>query len=287
MFDEITGVILTIIKSIVDTKLARAYLGIATITVISLIAYRGFSGVLFAQTPTVTLTYPKINAEVNGKQLYIQGSVTPVTSLVKINGQSVYSNGDGSFSQVIDISEGKNILKVSAENYGKSSSIVQLVTRTLTADEIAAKQVEQQKEEAKIKADADKIAQAQQAESVLAAEAPSPVPSVTPAPTIAPEPPTPVEFNQENIVTKQVTPLPQGGATISGKYQNKTGKTIRWVKITAQLKDEQGNIVETKDAYVTQSNQLLAPSATVEYTVPIVTTVYKSFDLTTSYELIP
>jgi hypothetical protein len=276
MFEEITGIGMTLIRSIYDTAVARTYLGITIITIFGVIAYRSASGFLFAAPPVIVITTPQINQEVTGKQLYVQGKVTPTQSQVLVNGEQVYSNGDGSFSQVVDITEGKNIIKVTAENYGKKADVVQMVTRNLSPEEIAAKQLEKQKKEAQIKEEAEKIAQKENAEkNVLGAEA-------TPQPT---QIPNQEEFNQENIVSKQIVKVAQGNV-ITGKYQNKSGRTIRWVKLVAKIKDEAGQVVDTKDTYITQSTQLLAPLAEVPYTIPITTEKYTDFELTTSYEII-
>jgi hypothetical protein len=273
MFEEITGIGMTLIRSIYDTAVARTYLGITIITILGVIAYRSASGFLFAAPPVISITSPQINQEVTGKQLYIQGKVTPTQSQVLVNGEEVYSNGDGSFSQVVDITEGKNIIKVTAENYGKKADVVQMVTRNLSPEEIAAKQLEKQKKEAQIKEEAEKIAQKENAEkNVLGAEA-------------TPQPPSQEEFNQENIISKQVVKVAQGNV-ITGKYQNKSGRTIRWVKLVAKIKDESGQVIDTKDSFITQSTQLLAPLAEVTYTVPITTEKFTDFELTTSYEII-
>jgi hypothetical protein len=278
MFEEITGNLMMLLHSIYETAAARVYLGITIITVMGLIAYQSISGFLFAKPPTIQVTSPQLNAEVSGKQIQIQGKVVPAESRVLINGHDVYSNGDGTFTQIVDVTEGKNILKVTAEYYRKSSSVVQMVTRILTQDEIAAKQQMKEKQEAEIKKEAEKIAlAAKENEAVLSA-------ATTPEPTPSP-PPTETEFNQENIKTQEVKSTPDG-KIITGKYMNKTGRTIRWVKLVANVKNEEGSLIETKEAYVTNSTQSLAPLAEVGYTVPISTQEYSSYELTTSYEVI-
>jgi GTPase involved in cell partitioning and DNA repair len=73
---------------------------------------------------------------------------------------------------------------------------------------------------------------------------------------------------------------------VTGRMQNKTGQTIKYVQVKAVFKDVLGTVVDTQIGAVTDASTSLAPDAIYPYTVPATAADFTSYDLTLSYEIV-
>ncbi|MDQ3098806.1 MAG: FxLYD domain-containing protein [bacterium] len=285
MLDDIRGYLMMVLYSLVDTRVARAMLGSSLILVTTVVSLRLFGGYVNSPRPTIYITSPKAEIQVTDSKVLVQGKVSPQESLVTVNGQTVVANGDGTFSQIVNLTAGVNVLKFEAAHYGKKSGTIHTATRTLTEEEKAEQMATLLKEEQKVKKGAEEIATKLTAVDVLGAKT-QPSSSATPI-----EPTPSPQSGIENYIAPQKdmiltsNEVPNGKEKIiNGMFKNTTPQTLRWVKIKAGFKDSNGEVIDTKIGAVTQVDQHLAPGAEMEYTIPGTTSTYTDFQLSVAYE---
>ncbi len=282
MLDDIRGFCMMVVYSLVDTRVARAVLGSSVIIVMTIASLRLFGGYINAPRPTIYITSPKADVELTDKQVLIKGRVFPGDSVVTVNGQNVVANGDGTFSQVVNLSAGMNILKFEATFYGRKSGVVQTATRTLTEEEKAEQTIALLKEQNKVKSTADQLALLQKPSIVLGAE-------TTPSPQATSSASSVDSAEQYQDPAKEMiqsqSEVKNGKENIiTGQFKNTTDKTLRWVKIRVEYINTSGTTVDTKVGAITRVDEHLAPGTMVEYTIPASTTTYSTYRLTVAYE---
>lgn len=191
-----------------------------------------------APHPTISIQAPSENQSVLGERLYVSGVVKPVGSRVSVNGKVVAQNGDGSFTAVITIPEGKNNLKIEAKYKGKKSELVTLVTRELTEEE--KKKQDDERKLTDIKSREKVLGVDQKIDELIAAyDNPSGEKFIK---VISHELIKEMEFKR-----------------VKGEVVN-TGKVnTYWVKATANFYDEKDNLVDSKIGFVVALDKALAP----------------------------
>lgn len=282
MLDDIRGFFMMVLYSLVDTRVARAVLGSSIIIVVSVFSLRLFGGYINAPRPTIYITSPKADAELTDKQVLVKGRVFPGDSVVTVNGQNVVANGDGTFSQVVNLSAGMNVLKFEATFYGRKSGAIQTAMRTLTEEEKAEQTAALLKEQNKVKSAADQLALLQKPPDVLAAET-TPPPQATSSASSADSAEQYKEPLKDMIQSQSIVRNGEENI-ITGQFKNATDKTLRWVKIRAEYIDTSGTVVDTKVGAITRVDEHLAPGTMVEYTIPASTTAYSTYRITVAYE---
>ena len=116
--------------------------------------------------PLIKITEPEDNVTIYKGVIEIKGMVSPKKAKVQINDQKIETD-NGSFSYLLNLSEGKNTAKITAETWSKKEILLTL-NRELTKEEIA----EKEKVEAEAKARAERIAEKKRNEAAAkAAEA--------------------------------------------------------------------------------------------------------------------
>lgn len=284
MLDDVRGFLMMVCYSLVDTRVARAVLGSSIIIVISIVSLRLFGGYINSPRPTIYITSPSLDSQILDKKILVKGRVIPAESQVTVNGDKVESNGDGTFSQIVNLSAGINVLKFEAVHYGKKSGVIQTATRVLTDEEKAEQTAALLKEQAKVNESATQIAQVQATPDVLGAQAPSADP--TPATSSSTLENSLESFRLPSpgmIVTKTETPS-GNDIIISGIFKNTTEKTLRWLKIKGEYKDSSGKLLDSKIGAITKIDQHLAPGAQVEYAIPSSSVPYKTCEISVAYE---
>jgi hypothetical protein len=277
MIEDITGIIETILVTHGIKKVAFVLVTCTVMSISALGLIKTVAIYLNAPRPIITIRDPSEKSEVADAGILLQGTVTPADSVVKVNNHTALTNGDGSFSQVIDLKEGDNIIKVEAEYLSKKSAVMRKTKRVLSNKEIEARKVAQLKEQSALEQKAKLIAQAEQ-------------PVVTePSPTSTPE-----EHSVLGVVTDNVSggteiideqKIKKGNSVIvTGRMQNKTGKTIKLVKVRAVFKDAFGTPVDTQEGAVTDASTSLAPEAIFPFTIPATKEDFAGYDINFTYE---
>lgn len=210
---------------------------IFTSGILVLLSARFIYSYLSEPLPTIFLQTPKETEEVSADDLYVKGKVTPLGSKVLINDQSVFLNGDGTFTAILKIKEGENRLLVTAEKSGKRAEVLRLVRRRLSPEEERLKQEVQVKEEAEARAKI--LSQNQEIAQVQAAYAQK-------------------ESKKVRIVQQELK-TDFGIKRVVGKVINDTDGAAYWVKVTATFLDQSGKPLETKIAFVTSFEKFLKP----------------------------
>ena len=118
--------------------------------------------------PTTTLDNIKLdnNQAVEGETYKLTGFVTPLDSLITVNGKSVKTDSQGKFSYSVPLQEGDNDITVITKNGDKQSTSVYKIHRYTKAEVIA-----QEKAAAKQEADAAAAAAKKKADDAAAAQA--------------------------------------------------------------------------------------------------------------------
>lgn len=197
----------------------------------------GFS-FINAQTPTISLQFPKEGDITTGEKTFIRGDVNPPSSDVFANGKIVAKNGDGSFTAVISIPEGTSTFKVEAKYRGKTSSVLRLVTRQLTQEELQLRADEKNKKD--LAAREDVLKTDQKIGDVLSAYDKGAV------------------INAVTVLENKLEDK-SGFKTITGKVINNTSEKAYWVKVTATFYDANNNIVDTKSGFAVSLDDVLDP----------------------------
>lgn len=233
-------------------------LGLATLLFLGKSVFDYFNG----PVPTITLSVPKENEAVFYNELYVRGMVLPLGSKVLINDQPVSLNGDGTFTAVIRIQEGQNVLLVKAQKSTKTAEFLRLVKRELTEEEKRLQQEAKAKEEAEAKTKA--LSKDQEIAQVQAAY-------------------TQREAKKVRVIEHAVAEE-AGFRRIIGKLVNDTDKPAYWVKVTAALLDGQGNKVEEKLAFVTSFDKFLKPGEEAAFETQAIEKEFDHYQLDVSWE---
>ncbi|MFC1638806.1 helix-turn-helix domain-containing protein [Patescibacteria group bacterium] len=98
---------------------ALAAVGVAT--------YVGFAAQRLMAPPRVTVLYPQDGLVLYEKTLLVEGETEREVS-VSINGKAVHADGDGHFSDQLNLHEGLNVIKVVAtKKHGKRTEVVRRI----------------------------------------------------------------------------------------------------------------------------------------------------------------
>jgi len=265
MFDEISGIIITILGAKPTAK-QRVIFFSSIIGVLTLIfALKIASTYLNSPRPTIEVLSPAQGAEVSDSETLLIGKVTPADSKVVVDGKEVSQNGNGTFSRSVELKEGKNTISIDAQYFGKKSSLLYRAVRILSQEEKAKIQKDKDLAEQKIKDAAEKLAKAESLSQVLSAAQEKP------------------QYDQSIILSQKI--ITKGKEKIvSGIIKNTTEKTIGWVKISSSFQDDAGATVDKKDGYATSADQYLAPGAEMPYALPSTHTDFTTFDLKVTYD---
>lgn len=199
---------------------------------------------LSAPAPTISITTPADGQAVTGETLFISGKVLPVGSRVSVNGMGVSENGDGTFTAVVTIPEGKSTITVLADYRGKKAEAVQLVTRELTDEEKKSREDERKKAQRK---DREEILGVdQKIEELLVAYNNKTGPYI-------------VRILDHKLKEKA------GYKTVMGSVLNGTKEDVYWVKITATFYDDADNPVDTKFGFAVSLDEFLRSGETASF----------------------
>ncbi len=188
--------------------------------------------------PTITLAYPKENQEVLGEKIFVKGKIAPQGTRVTVNKEEVAGNGDGSFTAVVTIPEGKSTLFVEASYRGKKAKVLYLIGRALSEEE---KQAKLAKEKSKELAVAQKV------------------------------------LGDDQKIDKLLSSYNAGGGILgvhvlahtlknAGSFRWVTGEVINgtledayWVKVEATFYDINNNVVDNQIGFAVAEDQVLKP----------------------------
>lgn len=120
--------------------------------------------------PILLITEPQNNFSVHANSINIKGKVDPNKSTVIVNDVSVNVNPKGEFSYELQLSEEKNLATIKAKNNNKIVTSVLYINRIFTKEELAERERQKAKEEAKKQAalEAQKKAEEQRKAKKLA-----------------------------------------------------------------------------------------------------------------------
>lgn len=201
-------------------------------------------GYFISPPPTIILQTPADGQKVVGDKLYVKGTVSPAVSSVRVNGQLVAKNGDGSFTGIVSIVEGRSVLLVEADYRGRKSSVSQLVDRDFTPEELAA--LEEKKKLSEIKAREEVLGVDQQVDELL---------SVYDS-LVAPRS---VKILSHDL--KQVSGLKK----VTGEIINGVPEDVYWVKIVATFYDKNNTQIDSKVGFAAIYDKPLAPNEVAKF----------------------
>jgi hypothetical protein len=99
--------------------------------------------------PELAVSAPAESTTVTGNSFEVKGKVTPPDAEVTVNGRRITTESGGSFTNVFNLAPGENEIEIIASNGGEKVEYSRVVTRKLTAEEIAAqKEADQQEQQA-------------------------------------------------------------------------------------------------------------------------------------------
>lgn len=124
-----------IISRMVDTGLRRRFSWSPNITIVSAVVlvvaafsiYLAFQLKSLIGSPILKIVYPKDN-DVVTQEVVVEGATEP-TATVSINGQQIRKNKDGSFSQIIPLSDGVHTITVSATGANRKQTTIDRTIR--------------------------------------------------------------------------------------------------------------------------------------------------------------
>jgi cytoskeletal protein RodZ len=108
-------------KSIITPKMVRV--GVIALVVVVCLAYVGWEVAKIFSPPKLDLTSPAENITVQDQSIDISGSTQPEVT-VTINGQQVYLDVSGNFTETISLKEGLNEIVVTASKKRSRSTTV-------------------------------------------------------------------------------------------------------------------------------------------------------------------
>lgn len=221
-----------------------------------------FDDYLNSPLPSITLFTPKENEEILNDDLYIRGLVSPLGSKVLVNDQKVSLNGDGTFTAILKIGEGKTTLHLTAERRGKKAEVLRLIKRVLSVDEQRLKQEAQAKEQADARARVaghdQEIAQVEAAYTQREAK--------------------------KVRVVEHALKEEYGLKRVVGNVANDTDRPAYWVKVTATFLDQQGKTVDTKLAFVTSFEKFIKPGEMAAFETQTTQTQFDHYQLEVTSE---
>ncbi|MDO8657210.1 MAG: FxLYD domain-containing protein [Candidatus Levybacteria bacterium] len=223
----------------------------------------GFS-FISAQTPTISLQFPKEGEATTGEKTFIRGIVNPPSSDVFANGQKVAKNGDGSFTAVISIPEGTSTFKMEAKYRGKKSEVLRLITRQLTQEELQKKEDDKKKKE--LIARENVLKTDQKIGDILSA------------------------YDKGGGAINAVTVLENkldeksGFQTVTGKVINNTNEKAYWVKVTADFYDANNNIIDTKSGFAVSLDDVLEPGRATNFKTQSTTTQFSYYKVSVDWK---
>lgn len=194
--------------------------------------------------PTIMLAFPKENQEVVGEKIFVKGSVIPHGSRVVVNKEEVAGNGDGSFTAVVTIPEGKNTLAIEASYRGKKAKALYLIVRALSEEEKQAKLEKQKKEELAV---AQKVlGEDQKVDELLSAYN------------------TGGGISGVHVLTHE---LKKAGSFrwVAGEVINGTLEDAYWVKAEATFYDVNNNVVDTQIGFAAAEDKVLKPGEVAKF----------------------
>lgn len=216
-----------------------------------------------SKSPEITLDQPEVDFSGGGESLFVSGKVNPRNSKVLINGEKVALNGSGSFTAVVKIPVGETTLRVEAFRFRKASSVVRLVNRILTQEEIKAKA----NEEATKKREAtDRAAELERTVNDLLA-----------AKNAAGEEAFLRIFNNRIKVDA-------GFSSVVGEVRNFGTQDATWVMITANFYNQAGSVIDTKYGFATEFGQVLEPGESRNFETQPTTKEFDNYGLAIGWE---
>lgn len=194
--------------------------------------------------PTVTLQFPKESQEVTGEKIFIKGRVVPSGSRVTVNKEPVAGNGDGSFTAVVAVPEGKSTLSVEASYRGKKAKVLHLISRVLSEQEQQAQLEKNKKEDLAV---AQKVlGEDEKIDQLLSAYN------------------TGSSLSAVHILSHA---LKKAGSFqwVAGEVINGLLEDAHWVKIAATFYDTNNNPVDTQVGFAVAEEQVLKPGEIVKF----------------------
>lgn len=202
-----------------------------------LVSYLGY-GYITSPSPTITLQVPAGDQDVKGENLFVKGIVSPIGTKVSVNSRDVAENGDGTFTTVVSIAEGKSTLKVEASYRGKKAEVIHLINRLLTEEEQKTKA--EQKRRAELKEKEDVLGIDQRIDELL------------------------VSYNNKTgsdivrVLNHKVNEK-AGFRSVSGEVLNSAKEDVYWVRITVNFYNEDDSLVDSKIGFSVALDQFLKP----------------------------
>jgi cytoskeletal protein RodZ len=97
------------------------------IVVLAILGYLVYQLDFLIAPPKLILQYPSQDLTINSSSINIYGQAD-YSSRLTINGQQIFVESDGSFSQEMNLSPGMNTLKIEATNYfGKTNELIRYI----------------------------------------------------------------------------------------------------------------------------------------------------------------
>jgi hypothetical protein len=212
--------------------------------------------------PVITLQIPKADQIATEKELYIQGKIKPNWAQVQVNGKSASINGDGTFTLLLPVNIGKNILKLQASYFGKNAEYLVPITRELSQGERIAQAQEQQKEEAEAR------------QRVLAAD-------------------TKIndlldQSNSDSLtyIVQVITHSIKKDSIFSrivGEVTNMTLDPVYWVKITAKFYNASDQLIDTKEGFAVSQVESISPGKTHDFMTQATDKQFAYYKLSTDW----
>ena len=223
-------------------------------------------GYLFAPVPRISLEEPGIDFIGQSERLFVSGWVNPVSSRVTVNGETVYLNGDGSFTAIIEIPLGESVLTLEAGSRGKKSRLVRLVEREASEAEY---QRQESEEELKRKEALSREAQLDTKIKDLLAVKSSGTGESRPGLLRIVE----GRLKEEN-----------GAAQVVGEVVNLGQEEASWVTVTAKFFDGADSLVDEKVGFATDFGQTIKPGEKAAFETQMTRVEFDHYTLDLSWE---
>lgn len=120
-----------------NRKLTKKVKTIATASTVALFVVIGSVNAYAARQPTVTITEPKNGISIQSGVITVKGKVSPKSSTVTVQGNTVTVTDTGEFSHEANLNNESNSIAVEAKNGSKSATASVNVSRIFTEEEKA------------------------------------------------------------------------------------------------------------------------------------------------------
>lgn len=101
---------------------------IAGIVVFLLLLYAGLRFYKISGTPSVTISYPQENMVVTGENSFLLAGSVSNSSELKINGEQVQIQPDGSWQKTVSIQPGINTVEITAKKFlGRETKVIRQI----------------------------------------------------------------------------------------------------------------------------------------------------------------